>query len=238
MADSASHLALLSVSQANKEATANALWNAASPAMLGAYDRSNSSGLYWGYFGGRFRKPNGTRIWIPNGQVILTGSLSGTQNYIELTAAGAIVVNTTGWTTGYKPLYTVWTVSAGPSSWVDYRTGREGEAKLWDRLVESITYGATMYVDLDLGIDVARITLTGNATVHLTGGGDGQIITLEITQDAVGSRTITWGGECHFSTGLPSPSLTPDPGRMDRIAFQCMLGSPSRYDCVAFIAGY
>ncbi len=239
MADSTSHLALLSASQAGKELTANALFNAASPAMIFAYDRSNSSGLYWGYFGGRYRKPDGSRIWIPNGQVILTGSYGGTQNYIEVSQTGTVSVNTSGWTNGSKPLYTVWTTLTGPYSWVDYRTGREGEAKIWDRYVATISYASTINIDLGLGIDVGRITLGGSPSIYLHGGGDGQIITLELTQDAIGSRVVTWGAECHFAQGLPSPTLTGEPGRMDRIAFQCMgAGSPSRYDCVAFVAGY
>lgn len=238
MADSTSHLALISASQSGKELTANALFNAASPSMTFGYDRSNSAGLYWGYFGGRFRKGNGDVVWRPNGQVVLTGSTFGTQNYIEVNYEGVVSVNTTGFTVGSTPLYTVWTVSAGPSSYVDYRTGRQAEFKAWDRLVLSQAYASSISVNLDSGADIVRILLTGNATINLTGGGDGQLISLEISQDSIGSRIVTWGSSCRFSTGLPSVTLSNTPYKMDRIGFICMLGSPSRYDCVAYVGGY
>lgn len=69
MADSATVLDLIAVGQADKEGTANALFDALSPAALYGRRASTCTGLTWGYYGGRFES-----TLIANGTLSLTGS--------------------------------------------------------------------------------------------------------------------------------------------------------------------
>ena len=74
MASSTSNLDLISASQAAKEATANALFDAASPATLFARRQSTTSGLTWGYYGGiQYNVGVGASV-VANGTVALVPS--------------------------------------------------------------------------------------------------------------------------------------------------------------------
>ncbi|MHB1024051.1 MAG: hypothetical protein ACYC0Z_16805, partial [Acidobacteriaceae bacterium] len=77
MASSTTNLDLLIQSQASKEITANALFDAASPATLFGRRQSTTSGLTWGYYGGTVNNA-GTLISIANGTLTLAAS---TTNY-------------------------------------------------------------------------------------------------------------------------------------------------------------
>lgn len=74
-----------------------------------AQNRATTTGLTFGYYGGLI--PNGSSGWttINNGTVALTNNAT---NYVEMTTAGAVSANTSGFTAGRIPLYTVVT-SAG-----------------------------------------------------------------------------------------------------------------------------
>ena len=117
MASSTSHLDLLVSSQASKEVTANALFNAASTATLFGR-RENTSGLNWYCYGG-VMVVDGTVTVIANpSAVALTASST---NYIEATRAGVVSKNTTGFTPGAIPLYTAVTNTTTVTSYTDYR---------------------------------------------------------------------------------------------------------------------
>ena len=116
MSDSTSLLTQLTSSQAGKETTVNELNNAFSPASLGGR-RQSSSGLNWDYYGGRIRV-DGVNTAIANGTIALTAS---TTNYVEMTRAGVVSSNTTGFTTGSVCLYSVVTASSTVSSYTDFR---------------------------------------------------------------------------------------------------------------------
>lgn len=118
MANSSTNLDLISAEQASKEITANALFDAGSPAALFGRRGSTTSALTWGYYGGKFRKSDKTLTTINNGSVALTAS---TTNYVEASIDGVVSVNTTGFTTGKLPLYIVVTGSTGVSSYTDER---------------------------------------------------------------------------------------------------------------------
>lgn len=104
-------------SQASKEVTANAYFDAASPATLFGRRQSTTSGLTWGYYGGTIML-DGTLPQIANGTLALTASAT---NYIEATRAGVISKNTSGWTPGYIPLYIVVTGASSVTSYTDHR---------------------------------------------------------------------------------------------------------------------
>jgi hypothetical protein len=132
MSDSTTQLDLIAQSQAQKEVTANAMFDAGWPAMLFARRATTTTALTWGYYGGSIVLA-GTRTPIANGTVALTAS---TTNYVEATTAGSVSKNTSGFTAGRIPLYTVVTNSAGVDSYVDYRdagiarTGTVGKHEL------------------------------------------------------------------------------------------------------------
>lgn len=104
-------------SQASKEVTANAFFDAASPATSFGRRQSTTSGLTWGYYGATVTV-DGALTQIANSTVALTAS---TTNYVEATRAGVVSKNTTGFTAGSIPLYTVVTGAATVTSYTDYR---------------------------------------------------------------------------------------------------------------------
>lgn len=118
MADSTSPIDLIATDQAQKEVTANAALNAASPAMLYARRATTSSLLTWGFHGGRW----GGAL-IANGTVALTAS--ATNHVVALRSSGAVSVSTatTNWdnTTDYLRLYRVVTSATAATSWEDHR---------------------------------------------------------------------------------------------------------------------
>ena len=105
-------------SQASKEVTANAFFDATSPASLYGRRQSASSGLTWGFYGGNVLI-NGVLTQIANGTLSLTAS---TTNYVQaLPASGAVSSNTTGFTAGSIPLYTIITGASTVTSYTDHR---------------------------------------------------------------------------------------------------------------------
>lgn len=131
MANSSTNIDAISASQSSKEITANAYFDAASPATLYGRRQSTSSGLTWGYYGGNVLV-NGVLTQIANATVALTAS---TTNYIEANpTTGAVSKNTTGFTAGQTPLYTIVTGTATVSNYTDHRiavpdvTGRLAKA--------------------------------------------------------------------------------------------------------------
>lgn len=120
MSDSTSVLAtlLLTSNQAAKEAAANALFNGASPAMLYALNPATTTGLTFGYIGGRFDSTS-----IANGTVALT---TATTNYIVAArATGTVSVSTaaTNWNdrANYVRLYLVVAGASTITSYEDHR---------------------------------------------------------------------------------------------------------------------
>jgi hypothetical protein len=119
MSNSATHLDLIQTNQAQKEITANCLFDAASPAMLYGRRATTTSGLTWGYFGG-CAMVAGEPTAIANGTLALTPSAT---NYIQASpTTGAVSVNTSGFTAGAKQLYEVVTGASAVTSYADLRT--------------------------------------------------------------------------------------------------------------------
>ena len=91
-------------SQASKEITVNAFFDAASPATLYGRRQSTTTALYWGYYGGNVLI-NGVLTQIANGVITMAGSAT---NYLQANpSTGAVTVNTSGFTAGFIPLYTI-----------------------------------------------------------------------------------------------------------------------------------
>ena len=117
MANSTSNLDLLASNQAAKETVANAALDAASPATLFGRRASTCTGLTWGYYGGRLLV-DGVLTTINNGTVALTGSAT---NYVEATRSGTVSANTTAFTAGSIPLYTIVAGGSTVTSYTDER---------------------------------------------------------------------------------------------------------------------
>ena len=122
MADSTTILDQLTTATANNEARVNETADALSPAALYARRASTSSGLTWGYYGGR---RNGTAI--ANGTVTLS---NGTNRVVALRSTGVVssATNTTNWNdlANYMRLYTVVAASSVVTSFEDHRFGTGG----------------------------------------------------------------------------------------------------------------
>jgi hypothetical protein len=92
--------------------------------------------------------------------------------------------------------------------------------------------GGTATLDLSLG-NLHSITMpAGNITIAIANETAGQIFSIEIVQDAVGSRTITWFSTIRWADGN-APTLTTTGSKKDIFTFICT--GTDAYD--AFVAG-
>jgi len=84
--------------------------------------------------------------------------------------------------------------------------------------ISTLTDGATITPDFSLGNNYA-LTLAGNRTLanptNLTAGATGSIF---VSQDATGSRTLSWGSYWDFAGGT-APTLTTTASAVDRIDY-------------------
>ena len=79
--------------------------------------------------------------------------------------------------------------------------------------------GATITFDLDAG-NVHTVTLGGNRILALSNADTGQYFVLELTQDATGSRTVTWFTTIRWVDGT-APTLTTTAAKRDVLGFRC-----------------
>lgn len=148
--------------QASKEVTANALFDALSPASLYGRRQSTSSGLTWGYYGGNVLV-NGVLTQIANGTLTLTANLS---NYIEAEpTTGAVSSNTTAFTAGCTPLYTVVAGAATVSSYTDHRLA---VPDVTGRLAKAISDANTTLSFAEVRNQIIEITGTLTAARNIT----------------------------------------------------------------------
>jgi hypothetical protein len=121
MSDLTSSLDLIATAQSQKEVTANALHNAASPAMVFARRDSASLALTWAYYGGPVLTSTGV-VRVSGGSIELDDDAT---NYVEFDESAsplpAIVSNTTGWTGGLQRCYLVTTAGGLVVNYEDWR---------------------------------------------------------------------------------------------------------------------
>jgi hypothetical protein len=122
MADSTSALDQLTAFTANNELRANETFDALSPAALYARRASTSTGLTWGFYGGRI---DGTSIAAG------TVTVSNATNYVvALKSTGAVSTSTTttNWNNPalYRRLYQVVASGSQVTSYQDHRFGARG----------------------------------------------------------------------------------------------------------------
>jgi len=183
MSNSTTLLDTISASQASKEVTANAMHDAASPAMLFGRRASTTSALTWGYYGGGMWV-DGVLTAIANGTVALTGS---TTNYVEATRAGVVSKNTSAFTPGSIPLYTIVTGTATITSYTDHRITNFATT---GRLSKSVAgSGSVTLTSAEAANQVLNFTgiLTGNKTVVVPNGPQ----VWHVFNNTTGSYTLT-----------------------------------------------
>lgn len=110
----------IGVGQLSKEVTANAYFDAVSPANLGGRRASLCSGLVWGWYGGTLQVDGGgTQIYLSSSnQFTCTAS---TTYYFEFTRAGVANFATGSFTPGNIPLYVIVAGTTSITSYTDYR---------------------------------------------------------------------------------------------------------------------
>lgn len=78
--------------------------------------------------------------------------------------------------------------------------------------------GGTATLDLSVGSRHSITMPAGNITIALTGETTSQMFVVEITQDGVGSRTVTWFSTIRWAGGS-APTLTTTASKRDTFGF-------------------
>lgn len=164
MANSSTNIDGITASQASKEVTANAYFDAASPATLYGRRASQCSGLTWGYYGGNVTKSDGTLGQVANGTIALTAS---TTNYIVAAKSdGAVSFSTatTNWNSpDYWRLYSVVTGAATVTSYTDSR-----EIGRMTGLGTGLVAPVTKTGNFTLGANENEVICNGSASITVT----------------------------------------------------------------------
>ena len=165
MADSTTNLDTISQTGSSQDVQANALFNAASVAMLYGSRPATTTGLVWGYFGGNVTKSAGTQTTIANSTITMTAS---TTNYITAKKDdGAVYVQTatTNWndTANYWRLYSVVTGTASITSYTDER-----EIGRMTGLGTGLVAPVTKTGSFTLGSNENEVICNGSASITVT----------------------------------------------------------------------
>jgi len=102
--------------------------------------------------------------------------------------------------------------------------------------VQTPTYAANKTIDWSQG-NIARITLTGNIVITNSNAYDGQKLLLELKQDGVGGRTISFTSETRFGTDITGITLSTSANKIDRIGL-IYNATDLKYDVIAFVKGF
>ena len=163
MANSTTHLTTLATNQAQKDVTANGLFDAASPSMTYGRNEALCSGRTWAYYGGRITLPDGSTALVSNGTVTLTAS--STNYVVAAKASGAVsfATTTTNWNSGdYWRLYSCVTDASSVTSYDDFR--EVGRYTCGDRFVLPVTKTTAFTV----GVTENFIICNGSASITVT----------------------------------------------------------------------
>ena len=164
MANSSTNIDGISASQASKEVTANAFFDAVSPATLYGRRASQCSGLTWGYYGGNVTKSDGTLGQVANGTIALTAS---TTNYVVAKkddGAVSAATATTNWNSpDYWRIYSVVTGAATVTSYTDAR-----EIGRMTGLGTGLVAPVTKTGNFTLGANENEVICNGSASITVT----------------------------------------------------------------------
>lgn len=215
MADSTATLDLIVQSQASKEVTANAFFDASSSAVLYGRRETTTTGLVFGGYGGRYNS-----AVIANWTLTLTAS---TTNYIvALRTTGAVSFSTsiTNWnnTIAYIRLYLVVTGTATITSYEDHRQAIRGTIvqaipiAISDETT-SITAG-TAKVTFRMPYAMTGVTVRASLT---TAQASGSIFTVDVNEggSSILSTKLTIDNTEKTSTTAATPAVVSDSSLAD-----------------------
>ena len=114
-----------------------------------------------------------------------------------------------------------------------------GTVALTAPFIATPSYAATLVLDLSTipNGGIFRVTLTGNITLQLSNGTDGQKFVLELIQDGTGSRLVTLDGTYFkFGTDITAFTATTTASKKDRIG--CIAYGATTADVVAVVKGF
>lgn len=107
--------------------------------------------------------------------------------------------------------------------------------------VVTLTDASTVTVNASSGNDFRLLMTSGVGSTRALGAPssavDGQRIDIMVTQDATGSRLLTYNAVYEFSTSLPSPTLSTGASLTDILGF-IYNAAKSKWMFVAFLAGF
>ncbi len=132
----------------------------------------------------------------------------------------------TSWVNMYGSNINIPSVTAdGTAPDVDFGFQAKGTGKLKDlsaRFQSASTYSATPGGTVTLTLNTSnehRITMgAGNSTLAVSNAVDGQKFIVSITQDSVGTRTVTWFSTIRWA-GSAAPTLTTTANKRDTFGF-------------------
>ena len=237
MANSTTNVDTISQSQASKEVTANAFFDAASVATTYGRRASTCSGLTWGYYGGNVVKSDKTLVQIANGTLTLTAS---TTNYVVAAkSSGAVSFSTatTNWNdrAGYWRLYSIVTGTATVTSYTDAREPGKFTAAAHST-VSTVAYAASLTLDCSTA-DIFIVTLTGDITIDFSNAIDGQKVQVILKQDATGNRLVTWGTSVAFGTDVATAVASTAANKTDYFGLHYN-ATAAKYHMMAVARGY
>lgn len=178
--------------------TGSTSYNGITPSDF-AENPATTTGLTWGYLAGTVGS-NGTPTTVAAGTVALIASAT---NYVELSPAGGVTANTTGWTVGNIPLRLLVTSASAITSDTDVRAFLAvngvtlANTAAWTKnqyvAPATLTYASTVTPDASTSNNF-ELTLTGACTlanpINLV---NGMVLNFCIDQDATGGRVLTLG---------------------------------------------
>jgi hypothetical protein len=167
MSNSTTLLDLISSSQASKEVTANALFDAASPATLYGRRASTTANLVWGFYGGMLNI-DGTLTAVADGIANLTNAAT---NYVEaVPTTGNVSVNTSNFTSANIPLYSIVTSGNLVSSYTDYRQSGLGGVRFKPASNGGRNLGEAALGFKELFLDYTNSATVGAVTINKASG--------------------------------------------------------------------
>jgi hypothetical protein len=173
MADMNTQLDVLSEGQSQKTTAINELFDPMSTAAIFGRRAATSAGLTWGYYGGTFRKTDGTYMAIANGTLTLPANDTV---YVEVNGSGVVSQNTTGFSAGAIPLYQVTTGASTVTNYLDKRTGTQGSAVATG--VMAVSHADI--TDWDEAVDDRVAALLQAAGLTLTYNDAGNLLTISL----------------------------------------------------------
>lgn len=186
-----------------------------------------------------YQKSSGSWSIIANikGATGAAGSISGSISGLvfDWTTTAPTTTSTQGGVWNNNGVFKFRDISNGSDNTFAYIDKIQSYTKPQTIVPQNLTYSATIAIDASL-TEIFKLSLTGNAAIsNATNLIDGTTYLFWISQDATGSRTVTWGTNYDFGV-LGTPTLTTTANKKDILYFisdgtkLCFLGIARGYN--------